>query len=112
MKQRFFLKVIGTLTSARSERLSVQVSRGVMPLKRRDDPIAVIAKFLSDRDIESTTIHERGDSVWGMSTRLTSTEILSFTFVRFESSDLQFQLRDLTETERSRDSRAIRRALQ
>ena len=66
MKQRQFIKVVGTsITGVDGGRLESTTSRGIINLKRGQTLVDFVTAFLNERGILSFSLHQRGESTWG-----------------------------------------------
>lgn len=112
MKQRQFIKVVGTsITGVDGGRLQTQTGRGIAVLKRGTTLIEFVKSFLNQRSIVTFSLHERGDRLWSttpiMFLNQEPKQVLTYTFKQFDQDDLGFYARDLTAKELERDMKPI-----
>jgi hypothetical protein len=114
MKQRQFIKVVGTaITGVGGSRLETETSRGIVSLKRGQTLLDFVTAFLNDRDITSFQLNERHDKSWSTTPMMflndEPKQVLTFTFKQFGQDDLGFHAKDLTGDELARDMKPLRK---
>lgn len=114
MKQRQFIKVVGTaITGVGGGRLESATSRGITGLKRAQTLLDFVTVFLNERGITSFQLNERHDGLWSTAPMMFLNEepkqVLTFTFKQFAQDDLGFYAKDLDKHELERDMKPLRK---
>ena len=112
MKQRQFIKVVGTsITGVDGGRLESTTSRGIINLKRGQTLVDFVTAFLNERGILSFSLHQRGESTWGTAPMMFLNQepkrVLTYTFTVFPQDDLGFHAKELSATELRRDMQKL-----
>ena len=112
MKQRQFIKVVGTsITGVDGGRLETTLSKGIVNLKRGQSATDFVTAFLNERGITSFTLHQRGEATYATAPMMFLNEepkrVLTYTFTVFPQDDLGYHAKDLTAKELERDMKPL-----
>jgi hypothetical protein len=112
MKQRQFIKVVGTsITGVDGGRLETTISKGIIHLKRGQTLVGFITLFLNERGITSFALHERGDGMLATAPMMflnrEPKRVITYTFKQFEQDELGYHAKDLTAEELARDMKPL-----
>jgi len=116
MKQRQFLKVVGTsIIGFEGSRLQTTYGRGIIALKRGQSAVDWIRSFFEGRDITTFTLHEREGGNWVTAPMMFLNEepkrVLSYSFTQFNQDELGFYAKDLSPAELERDIKPLRKII-
>lgn len=116
MKQRQFIKVVGTsITGVDGGRLESTNARGITNLKRGQSLVDYVTVYLSERGITTFSLNERHDGTWATAPMMFLNEapkrVLTYTFRRFEQDELGYHAKDLTPHELERDLKPLRKMI-
>mgnify|MGYP000940990820 CR=1 FL=1 len=112
MKQRQFIKVVGTsITGVDGGRLETTLGRGIVNLKRGQTLIDFVTEFLNERGIKSFSLNERGEGTWATTPMMFLNEepkrVVTYSFTVFPQDDLGFHAKDLSAAELQRDMKKL-----
>ena len=116
MKDGTLLKVVGTsIRGDSSARLQTTIGKGITRLRRGQSILDFVTKFLQDRGVSSFTLNERGNGTWATSPLMFLNDspklVVTYTFTQFPMADLGYHLKDLSQVERARDLKTLKKVL-
>ena len=116
MKEKVLVKVVGTVISgSEGSRLSTSTARGISPLKRGQTMLDFISTFLKDRSITTYALHQRDEKMWVtspiMSLNTEPRNIVTYSFMEFNLSELGYQAKDLAPHEFERDMKQLKKII-
>lgn len=102
-----FIKVTATTTIMKDGKAISTIARGVSPLGKREKAEDFIHKFMKSRELTELALYQRSATDWALALCQIGEALLAYTFHVFQTEDIRFQMRDLTETEYARDKTLI-----
>lgn len=116
MRKKSLVKVVATSITKTDGSFTTTLARGVSTLKRGQTLFSFMSSFLTERGLTSYSLHSRSDSANQWATSLIPLDLepktlITYHFVQFNQDDIGFYIKDLSQDERERDLKRIRKIL-